>query len=95
MDPQTSKNFITLWRRYFASAELPLGFYYADEDAGAPLVKPGKARRCLVATLAKVRPGRPMRFGRYGWLQKLISSARPGASSQPGKASGCPKTRCR
>ena len=54
---------MTLWRRYFNGAELPLAFYYTDDETGAPLVKPGKGHRCLVAQLARVRAGTPKRFG--------------------------------
>lgn len=55
-------NFISLWRRYFNGAELPLTFYYTDDEERSDLVKPGTAHRCIIAALLKVRKGTPMSF---------------------------------
>ncbi len=53
--------FLKLWKKRFGGAELPIAFYYTDEES-----VPGPARkedRCLIANLARVRGGTPMRFG--------------------------------
>jgi uncharacterized protein (DUF169 family) len=53
--------FLALWKKRFGAAELPIAFYYTDDDG-----VPGPAHkedRCLIANLARVREGNPMRFG--------------------------------
>jgi len=55
--------FLKLWRKRFDGAELPIAFYYTD-DARVPGPTPAhKEDRCLVANLARVREGTPVRFG--------------------------------
>ncbi|MBN1689605.1 MAG: DUF169 domain-containing protein [Dehalococcoidia bacterium] len=55
-------NFTNLWQKHFGGAELPLAFYYTDEEGRAPLVKPSTAHRCLIAALLKARKGAPLAF---------------------------------
>jgi uncharacterized protein (DUF169 family) len=55
-------NFSNLWNRYFNSAELPVIFYYTDEEGHAEQVKPGTGSRCIIGALAKVRKGRSLCF---------------------------------
>ncbi len=50
-------NFISLWKKYFNDAELPLTFYYTDEEGRADLVKPGTVNRCIIAAVLKARKG--------------------------------------
>lgn len=57
------KKFLKLWERYFNSAELPIVFYYSDEETGADLFSSSTAESCLIANLVKVRDGKPLRFG--------------------------------
>jgi uncharacterized protein (DUF169 family) len=56
------EEFLKLWKKRFGAApELPLAFYYTDDDG-----VPGPARkedRCLIANLVRVRAGVPLRFG--------------------------------
>lgn len=52
--------FLNLWKRRFDGAELPVAFYYADEDR-IPEPAPA-ADRCLIANLTRVREGAPTRF---------------------------------
>lgn len=63
MDLELKSRFLTLWSRYLDGAELPITFYYTDGDAGLPLESASEAERCLIANLAKVRNGTPLRFG--------------------------------
>src|SRR5512136_1652933 len=52
--------FQKLWEKRFDGAELPIAFYYTDDNR-----VPGPAPasdRCLIANLARVRAGTPMRF---------------------------------
>jgi hypothetical protein len=62
MDADLKAEFIRLWRKYFNNAELPLTFYYTDEEGRAGPVKPGTIPRCLIAALVKVRQGNSLSF---------------------------------
>ncbi|NJD59372.1 MAG: hypothetical protein FIA98_08230 [Anaerolineae bacterium] len=59
MDMDNQNHFISQWRKYFSSAELPITYYYSnqvsDEDSGASQV----VDRCLIANLRRVREGFP------------------------------------
>jgi uncharacterized protein (DUF169 family) len=55
------EEFLTLWHKRFDGAELPVAFYYTDDES-VPVPEPG-AERCLIASLARVRQGVPTRYG--------------------------------
>jgi uncharacterized protein (DUF169 family) len=57
MKNEERENFIKQWKKYFNSAELPITFYYTDEEGRAETVKPSQGHRCLIATLQKARKG--------------------------------------
>ncbi len=63
MKKADKERFIGLWKKYFNDAELPLTFYYTDEEGRADVVKPGTVNRCIIAALLKARKGNPMAFG--------------------------------
>lgn len=56
------EKFRVLWQRYFTHAELPISFYYTDEEGHAELVKPGSVPRCVIGALSDVRVGRSFCF---------------------------------
>jgi uncharacterized protein (DUF169 family) len=60
MKTELRDRFITLWGKYFGSAELPITFYYSTEDGGAEKVTKSRGRSCLICELAKVRNGRSL-----------------------------------
>ncbi len=62
MDMAIKEKFGLLWRKYFNSAELPISFYYADEEGHAEKVKPGSMPRCLIGALSEVRNGKGLCF---------------------------------
>ena len=62
MDTQRKEEFMRLWEKYFAGAELPITFYYTDQTPSAELVKPPAGHRCMFADLSKVRTGRSFYF---------------------------------
>lgn len=68
MDVKRKEQFMTLWGKYFAGAELPITFYYTDQTPAAERVKPPAGHRCLFADLAKVRKGQALCFeaGSFG-----------------------------
>jgi uncharacterized protein (DUF169 family) len=54
------EDFIVLWKRFFGEAELPIAFYYTDEEGHAELVNPDTVRRCIFPALLLVRKGRAL-----------------------------------
>jgi uncharacterized protein (DUF169 family) len=62
MDMNVKQKFLTLWKKYFNDAELPITFYYADEAGTAEEVKPGSEPRCVIGALVKVREGKSLAF---------------------------------
>jgi hypothetical protein len=63
MNSEQQSGFIERWNRYFGKSGLPVAFWFTDEETEAPLVTPGTAHRCLIASLSKALTGTPMRFG--------------------------------
>jgi uncharacterized protein (DUF169 family) len=62
MEINVRDTFIRLWDRYFGKAELPITFYYTDEEGHAPLVEPGSVSRCVIGALTEVRKGNSLCF---------------------------------
>jgi uncharacterized protein (DUF169 family) len=62
MDIERKKKFIGLWKTYFGESELPMTFYYTDQEGGAEVVKPASGRQCFIGALAKVRKGQSLCF---------------------------------
>ena len=62
METKLKEKFMNLWKKYFNSAELPITFYYTDEEGYAEKVKPGSVTRCVIGALAKVREGQSLAF---------------------------------
>jgi len=60
MDAKFKEGFIARWNKYFNGAELPITFYYTDEEGRAELARPGSLPRCLIGALSPVREGRPL-----------------------------------
>ena len=62
MDMSIKEKFLKLWKIYFNNAELPITFYYTDEEGHAELAKPGAEHRCVIGALLEVRNGRSLCF---------------------------------
>lgn len=62
MDINLKEKFSALWKKYFNDAELPITFYYTNEEANAQLVKPNSVPRCVLGALSDVRKGSSYRF---------------------------------
>ena len=62
MDAAVKEKFLTLWKKYFNNAELPITFCYTDEEGHAEAVKPGSVPRCVIGALVKVREGQSLAF---------------------------------
>jgi uncharacterized protein (DUF169 family) len=57
MDWEMKGKFITLWRKYFKDAELPITFYYTNGHGNAEWAHAEKKRSCIIGELAKARRG--------------------------------------
>ncbi len=62
MDMILKTRFLESWNEYFPGAELPIVFYYTNEESGAEKVSPPSAHQCMIGVLAKVRKGTSLRF---------------------------------
>jgi uncharacterized protein (DUF169 family) len=62
MDMKCKEEFIEVWKKYFDDAELPIVFYYTNEEGHAELVEPGSVPRCVIAALSLVRKGKVLRL---------------------------------
>ncbi len=60
MDMILRDKFLTLWKKYFNNAELPITFYYTNQDNRAESDKPDVLPRCIIAALAGVRTGQSL-----------------------------------
>jgi len=49
-----------LWKKYFGGAELPLIFYYTNEEGHARLVEPDSVPGCVIGILSEARKGRSL-----------------------------------
>lgn len=59
MDMTIKERFETLWQKYFGKADLPIVFFYRNEQsAGYQMPKPTANHRCLIGDLAKARSGK-------------------------------------
>ena len=64
MDSEFKDRFMVLWGKYFDGAELPITFYYTDQEGRGDLVHaPSEAHQCFIGSLSKVRKGQSLSFG--------------------------------
>ncbi len=62
MQADIINKFLSRWKKYFNNAELPIIFYYTDEEDKVEKVKPGSVHRCVIAALKKVCQGESLCF---------------------------------
>jgi uncharacterized protein (DUF169 family) len=62
MDAAFKNKFLRFWKKYFNDAELPITFYYTDEEGHGEAVKPGSVPRCIIGALVKVQKGESLAF---------------------------------
>ncbi len=62
MDRRRREDFQERWKKYFGGEDLPIAFWYTDDEGVADGVEPPKNHRCFLADLAKVRQGKSLRF---------------------------------
>jgi len=57
MEMTLRDRFVGLWKRYFNGAELPICFWYSDDESWRKFLRPAKGHVCLIGQLAEVRKG--------------------------------------
>ena len=63
VDAKKKENFEKLWLKYFGGEELPLTFFYTDDEpAKAQVPKAPKGHRCIIGDLARARRGKSLAF---------------------------------
>lgn len=62
VDEKLKQRFVELWKKYFFRAELPIAFYYTDEETQRELVPPPREHRCVICDLTRVRSGASLCF---------------------------------
>jgi uncharacterized protein (DUF169 family) len=62
MDMTIKTKFLESWNKYFPGAELPIIFYYIDQEERAEKVPPPSAHQCMIGVLARVRKGTSLCF---------------------------------
>jgi hypothetical protein len=62
MDIEFKQRFVERWEEYFPGADLPIAFYYTDEQGRGESVQPPKGSRCVICDLTQVRNGESLCF---------------------------------
>ena len=62
MKAELKNNFINSWNKYFANTELPIVFFYSDENKGAEYAEKPEGWNCVIRELVKVRNGKSLAF---------------------------------
>jgi len=62
MDMQLKELFLDRWDKYFAGADLPITFYYSNDEGRAPKATNPKEWRCFIGELGRVRHGESLAF---------------------------------
>jgi hypothetical protein len=57
MERQLRESFLKQWKEYFATAELPIAYYYAAEVTREEIDDSENEHRCLICNLNQVREG--------------------------------------
>jgi uncharacterized protein (DUF169 family) len=60
MDGELKRQFLDKWEKYFGKANLPVVFYYTDEDMGHIKPKPPVGHRCVFMDVMKASRGKPI-----------------------------------
>jgi hypothetical protein len=64
MDMQLKELFLDRWNKYFVGADLPITFYYSNDEGRAPKAMGSKEWRCFIGELGRVRHGESLAFSK-------------------------------
>jgi len=62
MDREFKDKFTKLWSRFFDGADLPVAFFYSNDEGKGTRLKPPSGHRCVVADLMKALRGKHIRL---------------------------------
>jgi hypothetical protein len=62
METLFRNRFLTLWKKYFNNAELPVTFFYTDKPARVKYAGDASLPRCIIGALGSVRAGQSYYF---------------------------------
>lgn len=62
MEIKFRDHFVQLWEKYFGSAELPVVFFYTDDNGDAEPAEKAEKEGCFIGELIKVRKGQSLAF---------------------------------
>jgi uncharacterized protein (DUF169 family) len=62
MDIALKEKFISLWKKYFNNAELPIAFYYSEISENILKAKAPKGWSCIICELSAIRNGETFYF---------------------------------
>lgn len=62
MDMEFKQSFTELWDKYFPGADLPITFYYTNEEGHGEPASSAKGPSCIIGDLARVRNGKSLYF---------------------------------
>ena len=62
MDMDLMERFMGKWEKYFNGADLPITFYYTDQEGRGEMVPAPSEHQCIMGVLGKVRNGNPLCF---------------------------------
>ena len=57
MEAGLKEEFLLKWQKYFGQAELPITFYYTDQENRGEKVKVPSAHQCVIGVLSRARKG--------------------------------------
>ena len=64
MNVDFKEQFLEKWQKYFSGNELPIVFWYGDEDEGYEKFIPPGGRSCMICELKLVRKGQSLVYDR-------------------------------
>ena len=62
MDVRIRDRFLALWQEHFGGAELPITFFYGDNEDSIEAARVPVGHQCIMGPLARVRAGKALRF---------------------------------
>jgi len=62
MNTALKNKFLTLWKKYFNDAPLPITFYYTDKLLKMESAKAGSGPRCIIGAMVKIQNGESLAF---------------------------------
>jgi uncharacterized protein (DUF169 family) len=60
MDPQLKQQFMAKWDKHFPGAELPIVFYYTDDENWSKQAGMGSGTHCVIENMDSVREGKTL-----------------------------------